>query len=157
MRVIQKTIFKYEELSDGAKEKARDWYKDMEPFSWNDEWRESMLAYCGNFGVKPDWNVGPFCPVEYSHNATNSNFRGLKLATIDRDRMLTGFCGDCDFWYAFYDGFKQTGDALAAFDAGLYAGLIAWRNDWEYAYSDEAVEEAIICNEYEFDEKGNIQ
>jgi len=155
MKTATVTIYKFEELSDDAKERARQWWRDTMDYGWHDESLDSVKTFCAFFNVKLTyWQVGAFMPYEYKTDATNENFRGLKLKDFDRDNMPTGYCLDCDLWQTFYDEFKKTSDAKHAFDMALDAAFKTWRNDIEYQYSDEATDESIIMNEYEFFENG---
>ena len=157
MRKIETTVFLFSELSDDAKEKAREWGRRViaEDPPWCGEWRDSLAAFCDHFGVTlKEWEVCLYRGVSYTVALENSQFRGMRLKDFSRDHMPTGFCGDCDFWQSFYDEFKRTGDAKGAFDHAVYKGLIAWRDDWEWQLSDEAIEDFIGCNGYEFTEDG---
>jgi len=156
MRTIEKTVYMFSELSDDAKEKARDWWRSCDEGDvWRDEYIGSVKAFCDHFGVTlKDYSVGAWSSIDYTHDAENSNFRGVKLRSIDRDAMPTGFCADCDLWVTFYDEFKRTGAALQAFDVAVHAGFKAWRDDAEGRQSDECIDEIMELNEYEFDEEG---
>lgn len=157
MRTIEKTIYQFDELSDGAKEKARQWYREGDDGCWNDEYKSSINAFIDHFGASlVDWNIGPGSPLDYRVEFDNSNFRGMKLRDFDPDHMPTGFCADCDLWGTFHAEFKRTGNATHAFGQAVYAGFKAWRDDWEYQLSDEAVDESIRANEYEFYENGEL-
>lgn len=157
MRTIELTIYKFHELSESAKERARDWFrKGYEP-AWNQESRESIERFCEEFGARlTNWSIGAFSPVDYTVKFDNSNFRGRKLREFSRDFMPTGYCLDCSLWVTFYDVFKRTGDAKAAFDTALWQGFVDWKNDIEHQYSDEYVDECIEANEYEFTEGGDL-
>lgn len=151
------TIYKFNELNDKAKERARDWWRVGIDFSWLDESRQSIKAFCEEFGVSlKDWSVGAYSPIDYSTDAKNRHFRGRKLREFKRDAMPTGYCLDCDLWQTFCDEFKRTGDAKGAFDAALYAGFKAWRADMESQLDDEYIDECLEINEYEFTEDGRI-
>jgi len=157
MRTIEKTLFTFEELSDSAKETARENWRANMDFAWSDESIDSIKAFCEYFNVTlTDWRVGAYEPFDYETNAENRHFRGVKLKSIDRDSMPTGYCLDCDLWFTFYDEFKRTGDAKSAFNDALYAGFKAWRDDMEYQLSDDSIDELMIINEYHFDENGDI-
>ena len=149
------TLYQFHELSEKAKEKARDWYREGDIYHWHDEDRASIEAFCDAFNARlSDWSVGAFMPYHYRVDASNDNFRGRRLREFNRDHMPTGYCLDCALWATFYDEFKKTGDAKGAFYAALDAGFKAWRDDIEYAYSDAAVDESIELNEYEFEQDG---
>ena len=157
MRTATVQIYKFNELSDEAKENAREWYKTNLDYPWFDESLNSIKAFCDHFGVSvKDWSIGAFCPSYLTTDATNSNFRGVKLKSIDREQMPTGFCLDCDLWFTFYDEFKRTGDALYAFNQAIDAAVDSIVKDAEYQYSDESVDEMLTINEYEFTEDGKL-
>jgi hypothetical protein len=157
MRTETIEVFKFEELSDSAKETARNWYRQDLDFAWSDENLDSIKAFCDHFGIHlKNWEVSPYSSPSYSVELANSNFRGLKLKDFNRDNMPTGYCLDCDLWMTFYDQFKATGCAKTAFDAALWAGFIGWRNDMESQLSDESIDDNLIINEYEFLECGKF-
>jgi hypothetical protein len=158
MRTTTKQVFTFDELSDDAKEKARDWYREGAEFPWCEEYKASINAFIDHFGATlKDWNIGPWSPLEYRVEFGNSNFRGAKLSQFTGEEMPTGFCADCDLWGTFREEFKRTGNAMHAFDEAIDAGFKAWRDDWEYSLSDDAVDDAIRANEYEFYENGEIK
>ena len=153
MRAIEQTIYHFDELSDEAKETARDSFRDMEPL-WTKESIQSIEAFCEAFGVSLlDYSVDIYRSF-YRTNAGNANFRGKKLSQFNRDYMPTGYCLDNDLWMTFYDVFKTTGDAKYAFDAALYAGFKAWREDMKYQTTDEYIDDFILAHGYEFYENG---
>lgn len=155
MRTILRTIYKFDELPENAKQRARDLWRTDADYHWSDESRESIETFCAHFGIRlTTWQVAPYETPNYHADYFNSHFRGRKLRDFNRDHMPTGYCLDCDLWMTFYDEFKRTGDAKGAFDAALWAGFKAWRNDMEWQLSDEYIDEHLIINEYEFDETG---
>lgn len=157
MRTDTIEIFKFDELSDSAKEKAREWYRSNVDFNWSDENKESIDAFCGHFGIRlTTWNVAPYSTPDYSAEYFNSHFRGLKLKDFDRDHMPMGYYLDCTLWMTFFDQFKATGCAKKAFDAALWAGFIGWRNDMESQLENDYIDEHLLINEYEFTENGKI-
>jgi hypothetical protein len=157
MRTETIEVYKFDELPDKAKEKARDWYRSTSDFHWSDESKESIDAFCDHFGIRlTTWSVSPYSSPNYSADYFNSHFRGLKLKEFKRDHMPTGYCLDCDLWITFYDQFKATGCAKKAFDSALWAGFIGWRNEMESQLSDEYIDEHMIINEYEFTEDGKL-
>ena len=150
------TLYTFDELpTEAAKERAREWWREGIDFAWSDESLNSIKTFCEHFGVKlRDWSVGPYANPDYSTDAENSHFRGRRLRDFDRDAMPTGYCLDCTLWMTFYDEFKRTGDAKAAFDSALWEGFKDWRNDMEAQLSDDYIDEHLTINEYEFTEEG---
>lgn len=156
MRTETRTLYKINELpTERAKERARDWWRADVDFAWSNESRESIQAFCKHFGVTlKDWSVGAYSPIDYTTNAEQRHFRGMRLRDFDRDAMPTGYCLDCSLWMTFYDEFKRTGDAKAAFNEALHAGFKDWRADMESQLEDDYIDEHLEINGFEFDENG---
>jgi len=156
MRVLTVEAFRFQELEDEAKERAREWYRNGLDYPWFSESIDSIRAFAKHFGVSlMDWEIGGGRNY-IKTDATNANFRGVRLDAINRDHMPTGYCLDADLWETFYDEFKKTGDAKYAFEQALEAALCAVQRDIEYQYSNEAVDESLRFNEYEFNSNGSI-
>ena len=156
MRVLTVEAFRFQDLEDEAKERAREWYRNGLDYPWFSESIDSIRAFAKHFGVSlMDWEIGGGRNY-IKTDATNANFRGVRLDAINRDYMPTGYCLDADLWEAFYDEFKKTGDAKHAFEQALEAALCAIQRDIEYQYSNEAVDESLRFNEYEFNSNGSI-
>ena len=157
MRTATIELYKFDELSDDAKEIARSDYRQHVDYPWFDDALKSIKAFCDHFGVSvKDWEIGAFSPSYLTTDANNANFRGIKLKSIDREQMPTGYCLDCDLWFTFYDEFKRTGDALYAFNQAIDAAVDSIVKDIEYQYTNESVDEMLIINNYEFTIDGNI-
>ena len=156
MRVIEKEVFTYEELSESAKHEAKQWWigNGIE-YHWWDDSKSSIEAFCKHFGVKIiNYDIGAFSHSWMTTNADNSHFRGLKIKGFDPDKMPTGYYLDCALWGTFHKTWKETGSPLKAFNEAIDEAVKDIQKDWEYQYSDEAVEEMLILNEYEFTEEG---
>jgi hypothetical protein len=156
MRTETITIYKFDELpTERAKERARDWWRECADLSWSDESLDSIRAFCKHFGVTlKSWSVGPYAPFDFSTNAEQHHFRGKRLRDFKRDHMPTGYCLDCSLWMTFYDVFKGSGDAKAAFDAAMRAGFADWRADMESQLEDDYIDDVLAANEFEFTEEG---
>lgn len=155
MQTVQVQIFKFNELNDKAKEKARDWWRERIDFAWGDESLNSIKTFCMHFGARlTGWSVGPHSPYSYDVDAPASLFRGLRLSQVDRDNMPTGYCLDCSLWYTFYDQFKQTGCASKAFEAALDEAFKDWRADMESQLEEDYIDEHLEANAYDFTEDG---
>ena len=156
-RIITQTVYTFEELSEEAKQKALENVRNssLDAFGWAAESRKSIEAFCEKFGVTlKTWSVGPWAPYEFSHDAQNANFRGVKLESIDVEESLTGYCLDFVLLSKFKEHFKLSGDALGAFGVALEEGFREWRRDWEQANEGEPLAEFLQANGYEFTESG---
>ena len=157
MRTATVELYQFNELSDEAKERAREWWRDGLDYPWWSDAKASIMQFCDHFGVMVQgWSIGAYEPAWIETNAANENFRGIKLKAINREAMPTGYCLDCALWQTFYDEFKRTGSALYAFNEAIDAAVKGVREDMEYQYSDESVDEMLTINEYEFTENGKI-
>ena len=158
MEVIEVEIYTFEELSDEAKERARDWWRKDLDYPWFSESIDSIRAFANHFGVTlKDWQIGGGGGRDYIHtDATSANFRGVRLADIDKDYMPTGYCLDCDLWGEFYQEFKRTGDAKYAFEQAMEHAIWKIQQDIDYQYSDESVDESLTINDYKFTADGRI-
>ena len=158
MRTEKINVYTFDELNDAAKEKARQWYRETaDDYFWLDEGLNSIKAFCDLYGVGiKDYSFTLWGHSYLDTDANNQHFRGLKLKAVDREAMPTGYCMDCSLFYTFYDEFKRTGDALAAFNAAIDLTVRNIVEDWESSLEDEAVDETIEANEYEFTEGGKF-
>lgn len=155
MQVIETVVYNFEELNDTAKERARDWWRSVEEFFWFSEYLGSLKAFSAKFGIRvTDYHLSADYRASVSTDAMPSHFRGLKLKSIDRNEMPTGFCADCSLMFEFYDQFKRTGDAAYAFEQAIEQFLIDLRRDIESTYEDEYIDEMLTINAYTFTEDG---
>lgn len=157
MKTIEITVYSFNELSDKSKEKARNNYRvnDCSGYFWWSESFDSLQTFCNKFNVKiKDYEVSHYGYSWVKTDVINQNFRGLKLKTIDRDYMPTGYCMDCSLWITFYDVFKQTGNALQAFNEAIDQWVKDTVTDMEDQNSDEYIDQHMTMNDYEFYENG---
>lgn len=156
MQTVEIQIFHFNELDERAKERAREWYRADCEYPWFSEAKDCLTAFCDHFGVKVlDYRIGD-CQGFVKTDAGQHHFRGVKLSEQLRDAMPTGLWLDCELFMHFYDEFKNTGDAKAAFEDALYNFTRAVRNDVESYYSDESIDENIEINEWTFTADGKF-
>ena len=156
MQTVEIQIFHFNELDERAKEKAREWYRADCEYPWFSEAKDCLTAFCDHFGVKVlDYRIGDSQGFVKT-DAAQHHFRGVKLSEQLRDAMPTGLWLDCELFMHFYDEFKNTGDAKAAFEDALYNFTRAVRNDVESYYSDESIDENIEINEWTFTADGKF-
>jgi hypothetical protein len=159
MRTVTIAVYQFDELNEDAQEKAIERVRNNthDLYSWHDEAKQSIEAFCSKFGVTlQNYQIDLWGRIYYKTNANNGNFRRVRLKHIDREEMLTGDWLDYELMFTFYDEFKSTGDALRAFNHALDVGFNAWRSGWEYVYSNEGIADFLRANEYEFTASGDI-
>ena len=201
MRTIETKVYQYEELSEQAKENARNSLRDR--LSGNrieiesDDYWNTLKKIEEIFGIKVrDWSVNGYSPTYFRFYFVNldediENEPKFLLRYLNRYVLP---CIDCrKTYYAknHYENHKKrksriisypkydfciTGawtdiavdDALNNIKESIMQGKSArdfvrdmlnnfferWNKDYEYAYSDESIEEEIVNNEYEFLENG---
>lgn len=152
-------VYNFGELSPEAKEAARSWYRqDPDIWGWADEWWQSALAF------SKLWPVDIY-EADYDLRRANIRYHGPDIVGHEAvaewlaennyfgSADMTGYYGD----YPFYDPQPEPYETLKEF---FYQAVQQWvraaANDLEHCYSDEAVDEALEINSYEFRENGNV-
>ena len=82
MRKIEIEVFKFDELNDKAKEKARAWYREGDSYPWADENREALEAFCEHFGCSArDWSYSSYdSSISVGNMPENAeDIKGLRL------------------------------------------------------------------------------
>lgn len=168
-------VFKYDELDDRAKEKAREWFcRDLE-YPWAQENVDSLQKFAKWFQLRiMDYSLGGSDNrgqgVKYDIRC-DDNIRfmsGVRLWKYfqNNPHMLPDLNGSCPFTGYCMDEtlldpfrkFMQRPDQSTYEDLvqeSIHAFCKAYADDVDYQYEDEVVEENIIANEYEFDVYGN--
>jgi hypothetical protein len=172
MQVKTIETFKYSELSDAAKAKARDWFRNSDEFTSGDEYLESIKRLTEHFGGKIkdyeiDWSNSTrpsWMKFEMSELEPEDIEAKLKeLGTYDPETLkgngeckLTGVCYDEDAIDGFRIAFLR--DNERNLDKLMQAAFKTWidsaHKEYDYRQSDEAVAEGIEANEYDFTADG---
>lgn len=181
MRVIEKTIYQFDELTDAAKEKAREWFRAASAHdTW---WAESVIDdakrigaligfdvdeiyWCG-FGSQGDgacWTGSAFyaagCAAAVARERPqDAEIQRIARAWRDLQRrnfyQIRGGVSADDRYMRTSVGACRADDAnqiVSDFADWIYCSL---EKEYDYLMSDECVDESIRANEYEFDEDGN--
>ena len=205
MRTVEKTLYKYEELSDRAKQKARECYLEGGlDYNWWEYLYEDFARVAEILGItlseKPVPLMNGKCRYEpeiyfsgFYHQGSGSSFCGTygyakgavakikKYAPQDEElhriaqglqdvqrshfyRLTADITSARDHYIRVEVGdsenpYRDIGEAedgvrelMNDFNDWMFKCL---QDEYEYLTSDEAVEESIVANEYEFDEYGN--
>lgn len=147
MRTKTIKLYQFDELSDEAKEKARDWYREV---GFDYEWYDSTYEDAARVGLV---------------------IKGFDLYSRTIDGKLTVSVGECarriindhgktcdtyklaqDYFEAKHLGAPMDEETFKRHLLGCYLSML--QSEMEYLYSNESVDETIRINEYEFTEDG---
>ena len=169
MRIKEIKVYKFEELSEKAKGKARDWFQAA---SSGDQWYESTYEDAENVGIKItgfDIDRGQYChgkfisgaeetahKIEKDHGETCETFKTAKAYLAKRDKIITNapkdeageFENESELYAALYEADAEFLKSILE-DYRIILG-----KEYEFQNSDGTVDENIIANEYEFNENG---
>ena len=168
MRTATINYYKFDELSDKAKERARDWWRQG---ALDYEWWESIYEDAERIGLKiTSFDTGRSCeidghfigtPEETAHKILAEHGESTDTAAEARTylKTLSEFMAtaakDENGDLATYDLESDKEDIDKEFlFVLLQEYLVNLRNDAEYLQSDEVADELLTVNEYEFTEDG---
>ena len=173
MDTITLKVYEFSELSEKAKDRAR---QDMEAtfsYTWAHEALESIRKLAQHFGGKVkdyslDWfNGSPsWMTFDMPDDMTRKEIKALlsELGTYNKrtgrghgDCKLTGICSDEDAIDGFRLAFRAgTSDLDTLMQAAYKTWIKACWDDCDGMYSDEGMEDMSEANEYHFFEDGEI-
>lgn len=167
MREITVKLFKFDELDDKAKERARDWFRQGNDGSF--EW-ENVKEDAKSVGIEivSLWdhhpNGGRFMAgaletahkIKKEHGESCETFKTTAAFLERRDALVDSADkdenGDMAEEHILADALDELESEYLHDLLEDYRIMLAKEN--EYANSDETVDENIRCNEYEFTEDG---
>jgi hypothetical protein len=168
MKTITTTVYTFDELSDEAKEKARDWYRRV---SFGDSFAgDNIVGDAIQVGLKIRSldghrnNEGEFLAsaeetahkIEENHGQSCETFIDAKAYLADRDNVINGAEKDDEGNFADEYNLDRKLDAL---DRDFLRVLledyrIMLNKEIEYQSSAEYIDENVSANEYTFTETG---
>jgi hypothetical protein len=175
-QIIEKNIYRFDELTDEQKEKALEKWSDGETYFWGDDAIKSLEGFINHFNCKLsnysiDWFEGyrneikidiPDYMNEISVKELKEYIKSMgsynkKTLQGLGDCKFTGYCADedaCDgARKSFFSGVRDLREILMA---GFNSWYKACNQDAKYQFSIEGFAEHCEANGYEFDENGNI-
>jgi len=87
MRTVETQVFQYDELSEAAKAKAREWWRDGDFFPWHHENRQSLESFCDAFPVEvrrwsyDQWSYDTDCRFSWDDETPGDVLEGVRLRT----------------------------------------------------------------------------
>lgn len=198
MRTEEITIYTYDELTDKAKEKAREWYRSGSlDYDWWDSVYDDFLNICRIMGVDTSerdiqfsgfWSQGDGASFTGSYAYAKGSAKAIR-EHAPQDKELHGIVDELAalqrrYFYGIDASITRMGSRYVHSHTmqveahtthhdrhlndddeqhlkELMRDLADWlycqlEKEYEYLTSDEAVEESIRANEYEFTEDGAI-
>lgn len=168
MREIVHKIYTFDELSDAAKEKARDWWRSLIGY---DEWWESVYEDAervhiqikgfdlGRHEIKGVLTIEPHLvadEIQNEHGESCDTYKTAAEFLERRDKLIDEW--PKDEHGEFEDEWKLDSaldDLEAEFTQSILEDYrIMLQKEWDYLNSDEQIDDAITANEYEFYEDG---
>jgi hypothetical protein len=155
MKKISITVYQYSELSDKAKERARNWYlRDFDgQFEWDCIKEDAKIIYLRLDGTD-------------EHGSMDGSF--IQSARVTSEAILKNHGEKCDT-YILAQNFEKEWEALPDTDddgreeleseflrALLEEYRVMYEKNMEYQSSEEAIAEIMEANEYTFLEDGTM-
>lgn len=172
MRILETKVYKFEELSDEAKEKAVQKWAERYEYSWDGEMRDSLEAFFKLFGVKcRGWEMVysggrsdvrlsvPYDAEELKGDALREWVKDYVGETLFESCPLTGVCFDetlLEPIRKFVKGTAGEETLKELMEDGFYSLSKEVAEDYEYQAYGEGARESLVVNEYEFTEKGGM-
>lgn len=134
-------VYTFQELSDKAKERAINHFREGRDFPWHGDYEKSLqhFAKCLNLEIK-DYNIG------YPGTYITADYRGLRGLTLKAAKTLKlsdGFCAGEGLQENFVSEFEKKGDAKAAAEYALREFTREWEEDIDYYFSEECIREQL--------------
>lgn len=168
MRTIEVKVYKFDELSDSAKQKARKWYRDA---GLDYDWWDSTYEDAEQIGLKiKSFDLGRGQDIEgifdipaahvaqrivENHGDQCDTYKTAQKFITDAQEVEKKF-RDADGEVTDEDALNDAQDALDAvfLKALLKDYWVMLQKEYDYLYTDESVDKNIQANEYEFTEDG---
>lgn len=167
---ITRNIYTFEELSEKAKDKARDWWRTSAAY---DEWWEFIYDDAKEIGLKItgfDCGRGNDITGEFTlsacevaaniiknHGEQCETRKTAESFLKEHDPVFSDYLNEESERYETREAEEELQDIEEDFRKSLLEDyLIMLRNEHEYYFSEEHVDECIEINQYEFTEGGKI-
>lgn len=165
MRYDSVPVYKFEELDDSAKERAKNAYAANIGYAWSSEAMASLTALTEKLGGRmTNWQIDWF---EASYSSAEFDMPELDEADLQAivdflgpgkgDCVLTGYCADEDAIDGLRAAYlKGERDPQKLMQAAFRTWLKAAQSDCAAQYTDEAFGEHCEANGYEFYGNGSF-
>ncbi len=167
-RTIRTKVYKFNELTNDAKEKAINWYRNSDvmynEFAWEnaiEDAKEIGLKLISLDDHRPNEGKFMLAANEVAQNILNNHgemCETYKTAKEFMDEWQPVFCNYMDENHPDYES-GESEDKMMELEDGFLQSLledyrIMYNNDIDYQNTDEYIIEEIEANEYEFTKDG---
>ena len=160
MKIIEKTVYTFAELTDKAKQKAEHWYCENVPYFWGDEHISEIKEFLGVFNVELTRYEYDTYTFSYRTDIDNCKWQGMdKKNVLSRlNRYQVGYCAGEGIKQSFMAEYAKHGSIKRAIIEALGKSFKELCKDYEYHFSDEAIEDFFSSDEdyFYFYEDGTI-
>lgn len=154
MKKVEITVFRFDELKEKAKDKARAEFRAKWQYPWFDENMASLKAFVEHLGGRVlKYSIGDLDGFVTTTLEPRDLF-DAKKTDFNRDYMPTGYIADSYLWEEFYNNFHFGGHHayLCAIDS--FIRFVA--QDVEDFFTNESIDDTLIMNEYDFLPDGSV-
>lgn len=172
MRVVPRTIYRFSELSEKAKDRAKQEYAAIGGYHWSDDAMKSIKSLAEHFGGKlKDYNIdwfdtmpsdAKFVMPDMDKDEIAENLKVLgefdpATGKGHGDCKLTGACHDEDAIDGFRIAFRGgESDLTRLMNAAFKSWLKAGQSECEAQYENDTFSEMSDANDYEYDVNGEL-
>ena len=158
MKIIEKTVYTFAELSAPAKQKAEHWYCENVPYFWGEEHISEIKEFLSVFNVT--LKHYEYCTYTFSYRTDlesckwQGNNKKDVLARLARYQV--SYCAGEGLKQAFLAEYAKHGSIKCAIIAALGMSFKELCKDYEYHFSDEAIEDFFSSDDDYFYEDGTM-
>ena len=141
-KIIEKTVYTFAELSDKAKQKVEHWYCENVDFFWGDEHISEIKEFLSVFNVELTRYEYSTYTFSYRTNLESCKWQGnnKKDVLARLARYQVSYCAGEGLKQAFLAEYVKHGSVKRAIIEALCNSFKELCNDYEYHFSDEAIE-----------------
>lgn len=168
-------VYSVQELSEAARERAREHFRATADWPWLHEWWQSGQEFSKIAPIEiqtadfergqvfarwqGDEQVKQLSGLRAWKWLYNNGWFALAKRNAQGDCTLTGYCGDCPLFDPIAV-LEQKPLEVPTLEQLFYECVQAWvhegRRDLEHNYSDEGVDETLEANDCRFTAEGNL-
>ena len=157
-KIIEKTVYTFDELSDKTKENAKHWYYCNVDFFWGDEHIGEIETFLNVFNVTLKQYKYDAYSYSYETDLDACKWQGNNkkdvLARLARYQVC--YCAGEGLKQVFLAEYTKHGSIKRAIIEALHNSFKELCNDYEYHFSNEAIKDFFEGGDFYFYENGTI-